>query len=297
MRLASLALAAALTATPAPPTPSPPAAVLFHADGRPATLTDVLAAAHQADVLFIGEHHDDAAAHALEQAVLDAATGAGRPRPVALSLEMFDRDVQPVLDEYLPGLIREKDFHAAARPWPNYGAAYRPLVELARERRVPVLAADPPARYVSRVGRLGTPSLAELPAPAHDWLAPSPWPSPSLAYTTKFRAFAAEASGPGHGPAPEPMLRTMFEAQWLRDLTMAATMADWLRANPGLVVHVTGVFHAAGGMGTPEALRHYRPGARTVVLAIVPDQRYPAFQPASMSTLGDFVAITRPAKR
>lgn len=294
MRLASLALAATLTATPAP---AAPPAVLFHADGRPATLTDVLTAARQADVLILGEHHDDASAHALEKAVLDAATAPERPRPVALSLEMFDRDVQPVLDEYLAGLIREKDFNAAARPWPNYGADYRPLVELARERRVPVLAADPPTRYVSRVSRLGAGAVADLAPAAHRWLAPSPWPSPSQAYNAKFRAFAAETSGPGHGPAPEPMLRTMFEAQWLRDLTMAATMADWLRGNAGLVVHVTGVFHAAGGMGTPEALKHYRPGVRTLVLAMVRDQGYPAFQPATMSALGDFVAVTPPTKR
>lgn len=297
MRLALLALAAALTTTP-----TPPEAALFHADGRPATLADVLAAARQADVLFLGEHHDDPSAHALEKTVLDAvAPGLGAKRadsrPVALSLEMFDRDVQPVLDEYLNGQVREKDFLAAARPWPNYAADYRPLVELARDHHVPVLAADPPARYVSRVGRLGTASLAELPAPAHAWLAPSPWPSPSLAYTAKFQAFAAEAAGPGHSPAPGPALRAMFEAQWLRDLTMAATIADWLRANPGLVVHVTGVFHAEGGLGTPAALRHYRPGVRTVVLAIAPDKGYPAFQPATMSALGDFVAVTPPTKR
>lgn len=291
MRLLALALAAA-AATTAPA----PEAKLFHADGRPATLADVVAASQKADVLFVGEHHDDPAAHALELAVLDAASAPGGNRPVALSLEMFDRDVQPVLDEYLAGLVREKDLQAAARPWPNYGADYRPLVELARTRRLPVLAADPPARYVSRVGRLGVAALADLPPAAHALMAPSPWPSPSQAYEAKFRAFAAEASGPGHPPASGPALRAMFDAQWLRDTTMASTIAGWLARTPGLVVHVTGVFHASSGLGTVEALRHYRPAARTVTLAIVRDEAYPAFQPATMGALGDFVAVTAPKK-
>ncbi len=30
-------------------------------------------------------------------------------RPVALSLEMFERDVQGIMDEYLAGMIAERD--------------------------------------------------------------------------------------------------------------------------------------------------------------------------------------------
>lgn len=289
------ALIAALAGPPA--LAAEPAAVLFHGDGRPATMADLVAATRAADVLFLGEHHDDPAAHALEREVLDAVSKDAGARPVALSLEMFDRDVQPVLDEYLAGLIREKDLQAAARPWPNYGADYRPLVELARERKLPVLAADPPSRYVSRVGRLGAASLADLPPVAKAWLPPAPLPAASQAYAAKFRAFAAEASGPGHGSGGEAALRAMFEAQWLRDATMAWTMAGWLGQRGGLVVHVTGVFHAAGGLGTPEALKHYRPGVRPLVLAIVRDASYPAFRPEAAARAGDFVAVTPVQKR
>ena len=281
------------------PPASPLPAVLYHHDGRPASLADVVAAAHRADVLFVGEHHDDGTAHALEQAVFDALApgGAQLGRPVALSLEMFDRDVQPVLDEYLAGHIRERDFTAAARPWRNYQADYLTLGERARERGIAVLAGDPPARYASRVGRLGAGSLAALPAPAHAWVAPSPWPSPSAAYAAKFNAFAQQVTGPGHGAAGEAAVRAMFEAQWLRDATMAATIAAWLNQRAGLVLHVTGGFHVAGGLGTPEALRHYRPGTRGVVLTILRDAGYPAFQPGTMAGAGDFVAITPVVRR
>ena len=39
----------------------------------------------------------------------------GTDRQIVLSLEMFETDVQGVLDEYLRGLIRESDFVADAR--------------------------------------------------------------------------------------------------------------------------------------------------------------------------------------
>ena len=43
----------------------------------------------------------------------------GADRQIVLSLEMFETDVQGVLDEYLRGLIRESDFVADARSRPS----------------------------------------------------------------------------------------------------------------------------------------------------------------------------------
>ena len=36
-------------------------------------------------------------------------------RPVALSLEMFERDVQGIMDEYLAGMIAERDLQRVRR--------------------------------------------------------------------------------------------------------------------------------------------------------------------------------------
>jgi uncharacterized iron-regulated protein len=335
--------------TPAPPRPAavrsalpatpllPPGVALFTRDGRPAALADLVAATRLADVVFLGEYHDDPAAHALERAVLEAiAPMPGRPpaRPVSLSLEMFETDVQPVLDEYLAGLIRERDFLAAARPWSNYQADYRPLVELARERAMPVVAANAPHRYVMRVGRTGSAGLSALTPAARGMLAPLPWPTPSIEYSDRFVAFATEAlagprsatgvtrssrsprdrrkgraarphpssapaHGAGHGHGAAQTVRLMFEAQWLRDATMARAIAQHLAARPGaLVVHVNGLFHSQSGQGTVEALRHYRPGVRPLTVAITRRAGPPEFVAREMAALGDFIAVTpqRPAR-
>src|SRR4051812_40802329 len=87
----------------------------FDSKGRAVKLEEIIEALGDADVLFVGETHDNATAHAVEAELLRRADerysqGAGKARAVALSLEMFERDVQTVVDEYLGGLISERHF-------------------------------------------------------------------------------------------------------------------------------------------------------------------------------------------
>lgn len=94
-----------------------------------------------------------------------AQPAAAAARRVVLSLEMFERDVQHVLDEYLSGTVPERDLRDA-RPWPNYVSDYRPLVEFAKSNGLSVVAANAPRRYVSIAGRRGELSAQAL--PTHD---------------------------------------------------------------------------------------------------------------------------------
>src|SRR5688572_1987683 len=80
---------------------------VFDSKGNPASMDAVISAIPENDVIFLGELHDDAVGHAIQfeifrRVVEQHAAG----RKVALSLEMFERDVQIVVDEYLAGLIR-----------------------------------------------------------------------------------------------------------------------------------------------------------------------------------------------
>lgn len=300
--VASSAQPLAPVAAPVPGASAPLDWGLYTREGRWATLDDVVAAARLADVIFVGEFHDDHGAHLFEKSLLMAlmpVPGQSPPRPTALSLEMFDVDVQLALSEYLQGLVREKDFLAATRPWDNYSTDYRPLLEFARSRRVPVLAANAPHRYVIRVGRYGATGLDPLSSEAKSVLPPLPWPEASVAYDERFAAFAREALGLGAagGHRASVSARYMFEAQWLRDITMASTIAKHLSAVPsGLVVHVTGLFHCQSAQGTVEALRHYRPGVRPLTIAVVRGEGDLRFVPSQMSQLGDFVVVSRQSK-
>src|SRR4051812_28909261 len=60
---------------------------------------ELVESAARSDVVFFGEQHDDPETHFTEFALLEAL---GRRHPsITLSLEMFERDVQPQLGRYL----------------------------------------------------------------------------------------------------------------------------------------------------------------------------------------------------
>ncbi|NBC00313.1 MAG: hypothetical protein GVY15_05575, partial [Bacteroidetes bacterium] len=120
---------------------------IYQPDGTAVTLDELAAAADTVQVVFFGEQHNDPVAHALQDSLfrqLHARADTATARPVALSLEMFDRDVQYILNEYLAGHINEENFLQSVRPWSNYASDYRPLVEFARMRDLSVLAANAP---------------------------------------------------------------------------------------------------------------------------------------------------------
>src|SRR5437870_4513581 len=86
----------------------------------------LLSDAAKSDVLFVGEQHDDPATHRIELAVLEGL--ARRRTNVVLAMEMFERDVQPVVNDYLGGKISLEDFMNKSRPWPNFMSDYHFLV-------------------------------------------------------------------------------------------------------------------------------------------------------------------------
>lgn len=298
----------------------------YKADGAPASLEEIVSALVSADVLIIGETHDDAVAHRLEAELFEmvarsyGAGSHGTKRTVALSLEMFDSDVQTVVDEYLGGLIIERHFLASSRPWRNYPTDYRPLVERARSIRAPVIAANAPARYVTRVSMNGPNALTALSEDARRWLPPLPYPAASEAYAAKFRRFMQGESE--RAPAPTPQAATpqtatperqkqeavptphsahggavyLLDAQTLRDASMAYRITEFLKRNPGaLVVHVNGTFHSEGRLGVPEQIEHYRRGTRTLIVTIVRGEGFSRFDAPRHKGLGDFIILTDPA--
>ncbi len=288
---------------------------VYTSDGEPASLDAILAAMDTADVVLIGEVHDDSVAHAVERELLRGAYerfGDAGARPVALSLEMFARDVQPVVDEYLGGLITEEHFLDAARPWPNYATDYRPLVAFAKAHDIPVIAANAPRRYVNRVAREGKASLGALSAEAKTSLPPLPYADPSEAYRAQFReamrqameaareehphteassdsSEAEAAHGSPHGGAGA---ENLIQAQALWDAAMAFSIAEHLMRYPEtLVLHVAGAFHVERGTGIAEHLARYRPSARVVSVALRPADDPAAFDGAAHGGRGTFVVL------
>jgi uncharacterized iron-regulated protein len=298
MNVALLGIAAVLSFAQArEPAAAKPIAIgeqhyrIYRGDGTAATVDDLLAAMKAAEVTFIGEVHNDPVAHYLEEQLLRRTWD----KQLALSFEMFERDVQYVLDEYLAGLITEPNLTASGRAWKNYSSDYRPLVEFAKEKGMPVIAANAPRRYVNRVSRLGAASLDQIKPEGRRFLPPLPYAKASAAYAARFAHIMQEHQGAGAALLSESAERSL-EAQSLWDASMAYSIAEFITAHPGMrILQVNGSFHTSQRLGIVEHLLRYRPQTHALVVTIVSDTSFPAFDAATMNGEGDFVVLTDPA--
>lgn len=214
----------------------------------------------QADVVFLGELHDDDVGHA-RQLDLTRALHDRRPQLV-VSMEQFEADVQPFLDAYLAGDIDEELFLEHSRPWPNYAEHYRPVVEWAKREGVPVVAANIPRPLASRVAYRGLGTT--------DYSLWSPWviDVDEPAYLSRFLV----AMGGDPDDEPSAGVRRWFAAQVIKDAMMAQSIVRALDATPDdppLVVHWCGRFHSDYGLGTVSRVEDLRPGTDTRVVSMI----------------------------
>lgn len=223
------------------------------------------------DMVVVGEQHDDRNTHRLELAVLEGLMR--RRMPLVVSLEMFERDVQGVLSDYLAGSIPEEEFLAQSRPWPRYASDYRPLVEFARAHQWPVIAANVPRRLAALVAKEGLAALDALPAEDRV-LAARDVECPRDDYRKRF----VEQMNQHPVPGSENLTRAERDAleeryylsQCLKDETMAEAIVSAHEAKRSLVVHYTGAFHSDFGAGVVARIKRRLKNGRVAVISMVP---------------------------
>ncbi len=164
-------------------------------DGAVKTLDQVADDLSRYDVVFFGEFHGHSGIHLAQMRMFKALQQ--RYADMTLSLEQFERDTQPLLDQYLAGEIGEKVLQEDGRGWPNYEQSYRPLVEYSKDNGLPVIAANAPKQAVICVSKKGPEILDEIPMPDRDWVA-AELHIEEGAYLDKYRTFIMSSST--HGP-------------------------------------------------------------------------------------------------
>lgn len=216
---------------------------------------DALAHAAGGRVLLLGEQHATVAHHLWQRDMLAALADRG---PHVIGLEQLPRGAQPALDRWVAGETDEAQFLAESRwaeLWGHDFAAYRPVFDLARARRIPMVALNIDRAFVRRVGREGFDrAAADGKAPISRPAAPDP------AYVARledsFRQHMREAS-------PQALAR-FVEAQTAWDRAMAESIVMALRARPearvgaimgwGHVAHGHGVAHQLAALGVPDSV-------------------------------------------
>ena len=241
------------------------------------TLNDIVTEMKNYDVVFFGEEHNDSVAHFLQMELFRGMYSAYDDKTI-LSMEMFETDCQGVLDEYLQGFIREKNFIKEARAWNNY-TNYKPMLEFAKEKKLHVIAANAPARYVNMVSLKGQYALHELSSDSKSFLPPLPYDTATGAYYDKFIglgsrrknihvASKAKANKRAVSEINNNTSKHVVHSQSLWDATMAYSLSKIFLKNPDAkVLQLNGRFHSDEGYGTVTQLKKYNPELRVLIIS------------------------------
>ena len=253
------------------------------------------AALAAADLVMLGETHDNPEHHLLQARILRALVAAGR-RP-AVVFEMLDTSQQPRVDAALASAPRDPDALADAVAWARSGwpafAMYRPVFAAALDAGLPVVAANL-SRAQARQVVEGHPE--SLPPKVKAMLDRQPrLDAEALA------ALREEMSESHCGELPASMLDPMVEMQRARDAQIAERVVA--SADDRGAVLVAGAGHARDDRGVPAFLRQEAP-ARSVrsvaFLEVSPDLTSPDSYAAGFAVKAlpfDYVVFTPRAER
>jgi uncharacterized iron-regulated protein len=268
---------AELSATPPDPRQLP---MFLGATGRVVAWRDVVRAADWADVIMMGEEHDDAVGHAVQLAMMEDV--ASRLPGAALSMEMLERDEQRLVDDYLEGIIDAGDLAklthsekwAGEDSWKNW---YQPVIDAAKAGGGRVIAANAPRRYVQLARRAGFDRVRALPRDRRQFVE-LPRGSLDTPYRRRFvnlmREMSADDDDEEAASAHQvdaAMAESLFRSQITWDATMADSIHEALKDGATKVVHLVGRFHIEREGGTVEQLRRRRPGARILTIVMSKD--------------------------
>jgi len=239
-----------------------PAYQLFKENGKKAKYKQLIRDARKADIVFFGELHNNPICHWMQleisKSLLEEKQG-----DLILGAEMFESDNQLLIDEYLNGLITEKNFEKEVKLWPNYKTDYKPLLEFARDNQFDFIATNIPRRYASVVHKNGFEGLEDLSLQAKSYIAPLP-----IVYDSTLPGYKGmlEMMGGMGGHVNTNLPR----AQAIKDATMAHFILENYKKGK-LFIHFNGAYHSKNFEGIIWYLKQARP--RLNILSISSEEQ------------------------
>lgn len=217
--------------------------VIYNTKGGKTTVKRMLEQSQQANCILFGEFHDNPIIHWLQ---LEMADYLSTSNSTIFGFEMIESDQQELLDLYITGKIDAKQFKDSCRLWPNYETDYRPLLDLAKEKRIPCIASNVKRKYASllfKKGRTALDTLSEI-----DKMKFTSLDFPVDSTLSQYREVRKMG---GHG-----MGLNMMDAQAFKDATMALHIHRYLDLNFN-VLHFNGTFHSDYYQGILWYLKRY----------------------------------------
>ncbi|MEJ2491879.1 MAG: ChaN family lipoprotein [Desulfuromonadales bacterium] len=246
-----------------PEAPYPPRDVvvgdIYHLPtGVKVSAEEMLAAISDARIVYVGETHDNPAAHRLQLKILKDMV-ARYPGQVSLGMEMFNRSQQEVLDRWVTGMLDEKTFLKDVDwygTWKMDFAYYADILHFARDAGIPVIGLNATQEMVRALGRQ-TPE--ELDPQTRSQL-------PEFDFDDPYQTAMTQAIYADHTQG-ESMLAGFQRIQTLWDETMAESITRHLQAkgpNQRMVV-LAGGNHIRYGFGIPRRVFRRLPTSYVLV--------------------------------
>lgn len=212
-----------------------PAYKLFNSEGKEVKWKKMIKELQSSDMVFFGELHNNPICHWLEYELMLELFNA-RGNQMVIGAEMFESDNQMALNEYLMDSIDDKKFDEEARLWKNFKTDYKPMVDFAREYKLPFIATNVPRKYASAVFKGNFAALDTLKPDEYKWIAPLPIP-----FDINLSSYQGMlAMGDMH---PEMKIDEKYpKAQAVKDATMAHFILKNKKEN-GIFYHINGSYH------------------------------------------------------
>ncbi len=223
------------------------------------SLNDAVDASANSRIVYVGEYHDKFAHHAVQLDIIKSLYQ--KNEKLAIGMEMFQRPFQKVIDDYISGTIDERTFLRKTeyfKRWVFDYNLYKPILDFARRKKIPVVALNQRKEITDKVSRSGLDSLSEeerRDVPAQLDLSDS-------TYRDRLKTVFSQHKGPS-----ERNFDFFYQAQVLWDETMALSVDEFLQQHPGYrMVVVAGAGHLAYGSGIPK--RVYRRNSLPYFIAL-----------------------------
>ncbi|GAB4432695.1 MAG: ChaN family lipoprotein [bacterium] len=191
--------------------------------------------AREADIIIIGEIHDDKRHHDFQLKVIEELNKRGLR--LAIAMEMFRQENQKALDDFIIGKIPLNDFLKAyyenwSAPWKLYSSIFL----FAKDKKIPLLGINIPKEITEKVAENGFFSLSKKDL---EKLPPDVLCDVDDEYVSFIKKiFSLHGKG-------EKEFKNFCEAQVLWDKSMAFYVLDYMKSNPGRkVIILTGAVHA-----------------------------------------------------
>jgi uncharacterized iron-regulated protein len=266
--------------------------------GRVLSFPEWIKSLESSDIIYLGEEHHnpyhiEAALKVLDQLVTDGIEP-------TIGMEMFGWDGQAALDDYVATTQPvTKEFLEEVRWKQNWGGAfedYAPLVTFARDRRLSVLAMNPPKPLIRRVVKLGLDQAKQEP----EW---APWGilQENIVDDPAYRDRIVDQLRRCHG-GTEEHFRTMYEASMVRDEGMARTLVirqeELRRENGGsrrMIVSYTGGGHVQYNLPVPKRVARRLGGdikQATIYMTSFDASKIEAVRTLMQDPIADYIWLT-----